>query len=112
MAGGDFRNGIEQLDRVRVEFEALGVVNDSALVRLELAEALLVANRPSRVPDLLRNIIVSFASEGMMRNANMALAFLKEALQKRRASVRVVRYVREYLEELSSRPSATFIPPR
>lgn len=105
-AQGHFDAAIERIDHARRSFEALGIINDAALSRLELAEALLLVERAEEVPDLLRDVVVSFTSEGLMRNASMALAYLREAAESGAIEPRVVRYVREYLEE----PTSMFIP--
>lgn len=107
---GQIERGLAQLVLVRNRFALLGIVNDEALVRLQIAEALLGLERPAEVPSLLEDIVVQFASEGMMRNAKQALAYLTEALKTGRLTVRQVQHVRVYLEDLPLRPAATFEP--
>jgi len=107
---GRLENGIQRLDETYRAFEALGVVNDAALVRMELSEALLRAGRPETVPDLLRDAAVNFASEGMMRNARIALAYLHEAIEQNRLSADLVRHVRTYIEHLPFQPTLAFVP--
>jgi len=109
-ATGNLDEAISRIDEVRRSFEALGVINDAAIARLELAEVLLLADRPDEVPDLLRDVVVSFTSEGIMRNASIALAYLREAVDAGAIEVRRIRHVREYLEELPSHPSNVFFP--
>jgi len=112
MAMGDLEGAIERIDESRRAFEALGVVNDAAIARLELAEALLLAGRPAEVPELLRNVVVSFTSEGMMHNAKIALAYLREAIEAGAIEPRIIRHVRDYLEELPTHPTSVFTPLR
>lgn len=109
-AMGDLDGAIERIDDARRSFEALGIVNDAAIARLELAEALLLAERADEVPDLLRNVVVSFTSEGIMQNAKMALAYLREAVEAGAVEARLVRHVRDYLEELPTNPASVFLP--
>lgn len=109
-ATGDLESAIAIIDDARRSFEELGVVNDAALARLELAEVLLLAERPSEVPALLRDIVVSFTSEGIMRNATIALAYLREAAESGALEPRLVCRVRDYLEELPADPAAVFTP--
>ncbi|MGZ8778634.1 MAG: hypothetical protein ACXW31_01825 [Thermoanaerobaculia bacterium] len=110
LARGDVEGAIDRIDEARRSFEALGVVNDAAITRLELAEALLLAGRPDDVPDLLRNVVVSFTSEGMMHNARMALAYLREAVEAGAIEPRIIRHVRDFLEELPTNPITAFVP--
>lgn len=107
---GEFGAGIAGLHDVLREFEATGAANDAALVRLMLAEVLLATGQPDDVPDLVRGIVVTFAAEGMMRSANMALAYLREAVETGEATPAVVRHVRTYLENLPTRPELVFSP--
>ncbi len=111
-AKGDLDGAIEHIDTARRAFEAMGVVNDAALARLELAEALLLAERPDQVPDLLRNVVVSFTSEGIMHNAKMALAYLREAVEAGAIEPRIIRHVRDYLGDLPTNPASVFLPLR
>lgn len=107
---GKLENGIKHLDETYRAFEALGVHADAALTRLQLGEALLRAGRPESVPDLLRKVAVNFASEGMMRNARIALAYLHEAIEQNRLSADLVRHVRAYIEQLPFQPNTAFVP--
>jgi tetratricopeptide (TPR) repeat protein len=111
-AMGDLEGAIVRIDEARRAFEAMGVVNDAAIARLELAEVLLLADRPDEVPDLLRNVVVSFTSEGIMHNAKLALAYLREAVEAGAIEPRIVRHVRDYLEELPTHPTSGFVPLR
>jgi len=107
---GRIEDGIKRLDQTWRSFEALGITTDAALARMELGEALLLVGRPETVPDLLRNVVVSFASEGMMRNAQIALAWMNEAIAQNRLSADLVRHVRTYIEQLPSHPGVAFVP--
>ncbi|HEX6100702.1 MAG TPA: hypothetical protein VF432_30575 [Thermoanaerobaculia bacterium] len=109
-AMGDLDAAAGRIDGARRSFEALGIVNDAAIARLELAEVLLLAQRPDEVPDLLRNVVVSFTSEGLMQNAKIALAYLREAVEAGAIEARIVRHVRDYLQELPARPESVFLP--
>ncbi|MFL6246482.1 MAG: tetratricopeptide repeat protein [Thermoanaerobaculia bacterium] len=107
---GQLESGIRRLDETYRAFETLGVVNDAALARMQLGEALLRAGRPETVPELLRNVVVSFASDGMMRNARIALAYLQDAIDQNWASPELIRHVRAYIEQLPLRPTTRFVP--
>jgi tetratricopeptide (TPR) repeat protein len=107
---GQVNSGIDALENARREMLALGLENDEALVRLEMAEALLGMKRRSEVSVLLDGIVLKFASEGMMRNARMALAYLKEAESRGDIRASEIRHVRQYLERLPSRGTEAFLP--
>jgi tetratricopeptide (TPR) repeat protein len=111
-ATGDLNGAITRIDDARRAFEALGIINDAALTRLDLAEVLLLAGRTAEVPELLRDVVVSFTSEGVMRSASIALAYLREAVESGPIEPRLVRHVRDYLEELPAHPTLLFVPLR
>ncbi len=110
-ARGDFETAIARIGDAAVQFDAAGVINDAAVARLELAEELLLARRGDEVPDVLRGVVLSFTNEGMMRNANLAVAYLREAAEAGSVETRLIRQVREYLEGLPSHPGSVFMPP-
>lgn len=108
---GNVEEAIEGLEATYREFEALGIVNDAALSRLQLAEALLAGDRPEDVPAVLEGVVVAFSSEGLTRNANMALAYLREAVAANSIEAELIRDVRLYLEELPFAPERVFTRP-
>jgi tetratricopeptide (TPR) repeat protein len=108
MARGDLRQAERALAAARDELLQLGSSHDHALATLEWAEVRLALDRPEGVPEACRSLIVEFESEGMMRNARLALAYLHEALAKKNATPELVRKVRKYLEILPRRPQLAF----
>lgn len=110
VAEGHLSKGARQLAEAQLELSRLGLVNDAALATLEWAEVRLAIDVPEGVADACRAILVEFESEGMTRNAQVALAYLHEALRSGAATPKVVRQVRAYLEDLPSRPSLPFVP--
>ena len=111
VVSGDLHGGIDALAGACRELAALGLTTDAALATLEWAEARLAAEMPKDVAEACGTIVVTFASEGMERNARVALAYLHEALAKGTATAEVVRHVREYLRDLPSTPERAFSPP-
>jgi tetratricopeptide (TPR) repeat protein len=105
---GDYEGGLPALERSRIQLTQLGMVNDSALAALDLVAGLLAADQPERVPELCRGITVTFSSEGMMRNAKKALAYLNEAVSSGDVTPEEVRHVRLFLEHLPERPFEDF----
>jgi len=105
---GDYEAGLTGLERSRIELGQLGMANDSALATLDLVAGLLAADQPGRVPELCRVISVTFSSEGMMRSAKKALAYLNEAVTSGDATPETVRHVRSFLEHLPDHPHEEF----
>ncbi len=105
---GHYEEGLAGLERSRVQLGQLGMANDCALATLDLVAALLVAGQPERVPELCRGITVTFSSEGMMRSAKKALAYLTEAVVAGQATPEEVRHVRAFLEYLPEGPHEEF----
>ncbi|HEX7154163.1 MAG TPA: hypothetical protein VF618_21930 [Thermoanaerobaculia bacterium] len=109
---GHMAAGIEQLALLPGRFAALGMINDAALASLDLAEALILAGRASDVPLILSGVIVTFSNEGLMRSANLALAYLREAAGSNDVSADKIRHVRDYLAALPTHPGQRFEPLR
>jgi len=105
---GDYDEGIVGLEHSRVKLQQLGMANDAALATLDLVAGLLAAEQPERVPELCRAITLTFSSEGMMRNAKKALAYLTEAVTSGDATPEAVRHVRAFLEHLPEHPNEEF----
>jgi tetratricopeptide (TPR) repeat protein len=109
-ANGALEEASEQLDRAREELAQLGLKNDAALATLEWAEVRLAIGDVKGVAESCAAIVLEFESEGMLRSARIALAYLQEALRSGAATVDTVRHVRTYLEYLPSQPSLPFDP--
>ncbi len=105
---GAFEEGLAALDQSRLRLIHLGMSNDAALATLDLVAALLAVSRPDRVPALCREISVTFSSEGMMRSAKKALAYLSEAVASGQATPEKVRHVRGFLERMATHPQEEF----
>jgi tetratricopeptide (TPR) repeat protein len=108
---GDLAAGATRLDAARVELERLGLVNDHALATLDWAFARLAIGESAGVAAECQRIVMRFESEGMMKSARMALAYLHEALAAGNATPSLVSEVRKYLEHLPARPDVPFIFP-
>jgi tetratricopeptide (TPR) repeat protein len=108
---GEFAAGADALAAARRELAAHGLTNDAALATLDWAEARLALGAADGVAEACRGIVLAFESEGMQRNARVALAYLHEALAKGTATRDTVHQVRRYLEGLPSAPERAFAPP-
>ncbi len=73
------------------EFAELDMAVDSALAALDLADALLASEEPAEVPELCRQAITALTDAGLAMQAIPALAMLKEAAAKGRASHALIR---------------------
>ena len=107
---GDLDAGAARLDGVRTELLRLSLVNDHALATLEWAAARLAAGRLEGIAAACREIMVRFESEGMMKSARLALAYVHEALARGTATPELIRHVRTYLELLPDDPQRRFVP--
>jgi tetratricopeptide (TPR) repeat protein len=109
---GELAKGDEALDAARRKLLSLGLRDDHALATLDWSEVRLALAKPEGVAEACRQIILRYESEGMTRNARLALAHLHEALRTQRATPQLVREVREYLVQLPRRPHVAFLPSR
>jgi hypothetical protein len=109
---GDLAAGVRRLDVARHELKSLGMVSEHGLATLEWAEARLALEQPEGVAPACRAIVMRFESEGMMKNARLALAYVHHALAQGTATPALVRHVRLYLEALPSLPNEGFVPLR
>jgi tetratricopeptide (TPR) repeat protein len=107
---GDLAAGEERLDAARRDLGRLGLRNDHGLATLEWAEVRLARGKTEDVATACREIVIRFQSEGMMKNARIALAYVHEALARGTATPNLIRHVRLYLEELPTRPDEAFVP--
>jgi tetratricopeptide (TPR) repeat protein len=105
VAAGRIPEALPIFEQTWKEFEDLGMEADGALVGLEFAEALLLVDRPERVPEICRTLLDRFTSAGMTSRAITALAFLREAVAVGQAHPTLVRHVYEYLRKLPATPS-------
>ncbi len=87
------------------------MTNEANIAALRSAAAHLALGMTEAVEPLTRDLVFTFASEGMIRNSRIALAYLNEALASKRATPAIIEFVREYLEYLPARPSRPFVSP-
>lgn len=109
---GDLAKGAERLNAARGELHRLGLLNDHTLATLDWAAARLALGESAGVVEACKDIVIRFESEGMMKNARLALAYVHEALARRTATPTLLQQVRIYLEHLPTRPNLAFAPVR
>jgi tetratricopeptide (TPR) repeat protein len=107
---GQLAQGAERLETARAELQRLGLINDHALATLDWAAARLALGETAGVAEACKGILVRFESEGLMKNARLALAYVHEALARRTATPDLLRQVRAYLERLPLQPDVAFVP--
>jgi tetratricopeptide (TPR) repeat protein len=107
---GDLARGAVRLDEARAELQRLGLLNDHGLATLDWAAVRLALGERAGVAEACRNILMRFESEGMMKNARLALAYVHEALARSTATPALLRQVRTYLERLPAHPTEAFVP--
>ncbi|HEX7154582.1 MAG TPA: hypothetical protein VF618_24065 [Thermoanaerobaculia bacterium] len=110
VTAGRPKDALPMLRQAWREFEQLDLIADSALVGLELAEALLITGEAAEVPTICREIIARFSRAGMASRAMNALSFLREAIALGQAKPSLVRHVYEFLRELPAERPRLYAP--
>lgn len=107
---GQLSAALERLSAVLPEMEELGMSSEAAYNALDIAELLLAQNRFDEVERICRDAIGMFERAGVSYTARAltALAFIREAVQQRRATQVMVRSVREYIHRLPKQPDLLF----
>lgn len=102
-----------RLREVLVDFERLGMLSAASLVRLEICEHLLAEERYTEAEFLARDAMASFEASGLAYSsrAMIAISYLQESAQHRKATPKLVREVRRYIRELPQQPNLLFLPP-
>ncbi len=110
---GRIRDAFERLNKSNADFEQLGMADEAALASLDMAELLLASDRFDEVEELSRAAMRSFERAGVAytSRALTALAYIREAAQKRTASAKLIRHVRDYIRRLPSQPNLLFATP-
>ena len=107
---GELAKGAERLDAARGELQRLGLLHDYCLATLDWAAARLALGDTAGVAEACKSIVIRFESEGMMRNARLALAYVHEALARKTATSALLQQVRVYLAHLPTHPDVAFVP--
>lgn len=111
---GRLNDAVEELGRLRGEFDRLDMRAEGMLVGLEMAEVLLIEGRAAVAEALCRDLCsqIEIAGLSSTSRAMTALAYLQEALSVRKATPTLVRHVRKYVERLPEEPNLVFaLPP-
>ncbi|HET9229294.1 MAG TPA: hypothetical protein VFR31_21625 [Thermoanaerobaculia bacterium] len=103
---GDQSRAEKAFIEVQAGFEEIGLSYDMALVSLELAAVWLEQGRTREIRDLLDETVATFQTRGIRREAIAALLMLREAIERERATVVLLRAVASELQRLEAEPGA------
>jgi tetratricopeptide (TPR) repeat protein len=106
---GDVEDGVAHLRMTRREFLRSGLPEEAGLCGLDIVEGLLLVDRASAAETLARRVIEEFTAAGLSRRAIAALGYLTEAIARKKASVRLVTEVRDYIVSLRTAPERDFV---
>ena len=111
---GHFDEARVRLESLRKTFGDLGMTSEATLVSLEVAELLLTGNDFEEVERICHTAMRAFEATGLSytSRALTALAYLREAAQRKAVSSAAVRHVREYIRRLPAAGQLLFAPPR
>jgi len=114
LAQGQTTQALDLLTSLREECEELGTRHDYALMSIDIAEILLVMDRPSEVATTCAGVMAYFQMAGLEQTqaALTAVAYLHEAAAAGQLTRATVSYVREYIEKLATTPLLAFAPPQ
>jgi tetratricopeptide (TPR) repeat protein len=109
--GGDRNEAIRRLRTVAAEFEKRSMLTDAALVRLDIADALLALGETNQIAEIAARLFRVFKDAGMMTGALTAMAYVKEAAASGKLTTAGVDAVRTYLRRSTRQSKAAFHPP-
>ncbi|HEY0781728.1 MAG TPA: helix-turn-helix domain-containing protein [Thermoanaerobaculia bacterium] len=93
---------------IRAAFAELKLAYDCALVSLELATVYAAAGGTLQVKSLARHMVPILQSKGIHREALAALALFRQAAEEERASMELVRQVKDFLVRSRHNAEAVF----
>lgn len=113
LAAGRLSDAHPRLIEARDALSSLGMHEESAIANLELAEVLLAQERYEDIANLCGEVMRYYEAAGVAhsRHAMSALAYMQEAARARKATVQLVRDVRQYVERLPRQPNLLFAHP-
>jgi tetratricopeptide (TPR) repeat protein len=106
---GQTTTGLARLRGAATAFETLKMPADAGFVKLDLTEELLRLEEWDEAGVMAGEAAEAFASAGARLHLSTALSFLREAVQRRSATLELVRYVRDYVT--ADEDGRSFEPP-
>jgi tetratricopeptide (TPR) repeat protein len=111
LQGGAPALAARRLRDVAAAFEEHGMATKTALVGLDLADALLALERPQEIVTLAQHLFTVFTNAGMLTGALTAIAYLKEAAANGSLTTDALRELRTFLKKAERHPTLRFVPP-
>lgn len=111
MRQGIAHEGIRRLRACMADFTRHELMNDAALVAIDLAEMLDATSRSAEIPRLLSGVVETFTRAGKLTGALTALAYLRTAAANGTMTPVLVAEVRRFVARADRHPDAIFAPP-
>jgi tetratricopeptide (TPR) repeat protein len=111
LLSGKPAEAVSRLRVVAAKFESNQMVTNAALVGVDMADALLVLDRPQEIVEIATHLFEVFRTAGMLTGALSALAYLKEAAASRRLSAPDLDALRTFLRRAEHQPTLLFARP-
>ena len=108
---GNAAEAARRLPSIVTAFERLGMMSNAAHARLDLAEALLLLNRPDEVLAVCADLRQFFHRAKNLTGAQTAAAYLRSAAAAQTITTAKIEYVRTYLIALDRALDLPFDPP-
>ena len=102
---GHLRRAEKSLVQARQQFEQAGLLNQAALISLDLAAVWLSQGKNAHTRRLIEEMMTVFRAQRIAREVLAALILLKESFDKSQSSpVELLRAITGYLKQVESRP--------
>ncbi|MDX1582923.1 MAG: hypothetical protein R3338_04910 [Thermoanaerobaculia bacterium] len=103
---GDAEAAASIAEETRAEFRDHGLIEESSLVALDLAEALLIVGEEGRAADLCRDVVNTLSGQLASPDEQRALAYLREST----LTPATIHVVSTFLHDYREDPRAEFAP--
>ncbi|HEY0140646.1 MAG TPA: tetratricopeptide repeat protein [Thermoanaerobaculia bacterium] len=110
-SSGRYAEAVSELHKVQAEFLVLGMPVVAAQVLMEIVETKFVSNRQGDIARLCDLVLPTFLAAGLPREAERAMAYLREVSQRLMLREEDITGVRAFLDRLEASPATTFTPP-
>lgn len=107
---GSFIKGIADLRRVQADYRTRQLPDETNLIGLDLADALLALDRREEAAKVCEEVMAGLRSTGSAPNILRAVEYLREATQKQNATRALISQVRSFIEESPRFPHRQFQP--
>jgi tetratricopeptide (TPR) repeat protein len=107
---GRFAEGIAALRQVQSEYRRFEIPEETNLVGLDLADALLAVERHDDAARVCEEVLAGLRESGSTPNILRAVEYLREATQRQQASRALISQVRSFVEKSSRSPERQFQP--